>query len=59
MPILLQNERSCYNSSFYYRFLHRNSCFWFHLPCNIRDILILYDLPSITDLQANLPLKIS
>ena len=26
--------------------------------CNIRDILILYDLPSITDLQANLPLKI-
>ena len=22
---------------------------------NIRDILILYDLPSITDLQANLP----
>jgi hypothetical protein len=28
--------------------------------CNIRDILILYDdLPSITDLQANLPSKIS
>ena len=27
--------------------------------CNIRDILILYDLPSITDLQAKLPLKIS
>ena len=27
--------------------------------CNIRYILILYDLPSITDLQANLPLKIS
>ena len=27
--------------------------------CSIRDILILYDLPSITDLQANLPLKIS
>ena len=26
--------------------------------CNIRDILILYDLPSITDLQANLPSKI-
>ena len=26
---------------------------------NIRDILILYDLPSITDLQANLPSKIS
>jgi hypothetical protein len=28
--------------------------------CNIRDILILYDdLPSITDLQANLPSKVS
>jgi hypothetical protein len=27
--------------------------------CNIRDILILYDLPSITDLQAKLPLQIS
>ena len=27
--------------------------------CNIRDILILYDLPSITDLQANLQSKIS
>ena len=28
--------------------------------CNIRDILILYDvLPSITDLQANLPSQIS
>ena len=27
--------------------------------CSIRDILILYDLPSITDLQANLPSKIS
>ena len=26
--------------------------------CNIRDILILYDLPSITVLQAKLPLKI-
>ena len=26
---------------------------------SIRDILILYDLPSITDLQANLPSKIS
>ena len=29
------------------------------LFCNIRDILILYDLPSITDLQAKLPLNIS
>jgi hypothetical protein len=27
--------------------------------CNIRDILILYDLPSITDLHTNLPSKIS
>lgn len=27
--------------------------------CSIRDILILYDLPSITDLQAHLPSKIS
>ena len=27
--------------------------------CSIRDILILYDLSSITDLQANLPSKIS
>ena len=27
--------------------------------CSIRDILILFDVPSITDLQANLPSKIS
>ena len=27
--------------------------------CNIRDILLLYDLSSITDLEAKLPLKIS
>ena len=27
--------------------------------CNIRDILILYDLTSITDLQANLPSEMS
>jgi hypothetical protein len=27
--------------------------------CSIRDILVLYDLSSITDLQANLPSKIS
>jgi hypothetical protein len=35
-------------------FLNNSSFF-----CNIRDILILYDLPSITELLANLPLKIS
>jgi hypothetical protein len=46
MPILLQNERSCYNSGFYYRFPHPSKIGWRKLVRKEVDTLWLKRLQN-------------